>query len=104
MISRTVTVKEDENGLYVLFLPQFHNACVGNVKGKFVVRLPDKRNMYDSDKIEPFKVGEKVQVQEFNSNMGWYKVRRKSTGEYSLWNGPRIETNGFTTCWVPHDH
>lgn len=101
MITRNVTVKEDEFGLFVLFLPQFHNQCEGNVKGKFVIRMPDKRNMYDSDTVDPFKAGEKVAVQVFNQNMGWYKVRRKSTGEYSLWDGPRLETNGFTTCWVP---
>lgn len=103
MISRIVTVKEDENGLYVLFLPQFHNACVGNVKGRFVIRMPNKPNVYDSG-IVYFKAGEKVVVQPFNQNMGWYKVRRKSAGEATLWDGPRLENNGFTTCWVPHDH
>lgn len=101
MITRTVTIKEDENGPFVLFLPLYHNKCEGNIKGRFVIRMPDKPNSFSSHDAEPLKVGEKVQVQEFNSNMGWYKVRRKGSGQYSLWNGPRLERNGFTVCWVP---
>lgn len=101
MITRNVTVKEDDFGLFVLYKPQFP----AEGKGKFfTIRIPRKRNMFDSDEIEPFKAGEKVQVQAFNQNMGWYKVRRKGTREYSLWNGPRLESNGFTVCWVPYDH
>ena len=99
-IIRNVTVKEDEHGLYVLFKPQFDSGTASFPGGKFVIRIPSKRNMFDSDTVQPFVVGEKVAVQEFNPNMGWYKVRRKHTGCTSLWDGPRWETNGFTSGWV----
>lgn len=99
-ITRTVTIKEDEEGLYVLYKPQFDWGTGAFPGGKFTVRIPDSSVFGIGNLEEPFKAGEKVAVQEFNSNMGWYKVRRKSTGEYSLWEGPRWEVNGFTSCWV----
>lgn len=100
ILTRNVTVKEDEYGLYVLYKPQFEGDAKSFPSGKFIVRMPDKRNPFDSEVIEPFKVGEKVQIQEFNPNMGWYKVRRKHTGCTSLWDGPRREVIGHTPSWV----
>jgi len=99
-ITRNVTIKEDEFGLFVLYKPQFQSGTKSFPGGKFAVRIPSKSNMFDSDTIEPFVAGEKVAVQVFNPNMGWYKVRRVGAREYSLWNGPRWETNGFNACWV----
>ncbi|ATW58058.1 hypothetical protein CNR34_00125 [Pseudomonas phage nickie] len=98
ILTRKVTIKEDELGLFVLYKPRFPQKNMGD---KFVIRLPAKRNMFDSDKIDPpFEAGQKVLVQEFNPNMGWFKVRRQGDGQYGLWDGPRWVTNGFTACWV----
>lgn len=87
MTTRKLTIKEDEEGLYVRYK---------DWDDHLVLRIG---NITDTDKVCLFSKGDKVNVRRWNINMGYFLVSKPGGHNATcMWQGPRWD--GELRAWV----